>query len=128
MKISVQAELDLVYKSYITKYAQLKGEVQELRMIRKDLLMNNQTGGGSLGNLNVSNRNLIEEIEKDAEQMRNYKVYGYLGELQRQKLEPILDISNELVMMGAAECAFYRNKELTMKLKDVKQHFGSFIR
>lgn len=127
MKLSVQAELDLVYKNYITKYAQLKGEVQELRMIRKDLLMNNQTGG-NLGNVNVSNRNLIEEIEKDAEQMRNYKIYGYLGELQRQKLEPILDISNELVMMGAAECAFYRNKELTMKLKDVKQHFGSFIR
>lgn len=93
VKLSVQAELDLVYKTYITKYAQLKGEVQELRMIRKDLLMNNQTGG-SLGNVNVSNRNLIEEIEKDAEQMRNYKIYGYLGELQRQKLEPILGISN----------------------------------
>ena len=97
-------------------------------MIRKDLLMNNQMGGGGLGNLNVSNKNLIEEIEKDAEQMRNYKIYGYLGELQKQKLEPILGISNELVVMGAAECSFYRNKELTMKLNDVKQHFGSFIR
>ena len=28
VKISVQAELDLIYKSYITKYAELKGEVQ----------------------------------------------------------------------------------------------------
>jgi hypothetical protein len=28
IKISVQAELDLVYKTYITKYAELKGEVQ----------------------------------------------------------------------------------------------------
>ena len=35
VKISVQAELDLIYKSYITKYAELKGEVQELRLMRK---------------------------------------------------------------------------------------------
>ena len=35
VKISVQAELDLIYKAYITKYAELKGEVQELRMMRK---------------------------------------------------------------------------------------------
>lgn len=28
VKISVQAELDLVYKTYITKYAEIKGEVQ----------------------------------------------------------------------------------------------------
>lgn len=94
VKISVQAELDLVYKTYITKYAQLKGEVQELRMIRKDLLMNNQIGGNFGNNANVSNRNLIEEIEQDAEQMRNYKIYGYLGEVQKQKLEPIVELSN----------------------------------
>lgn len=35
IKISVQAELDLVYKTYITKYAEIKGEVQELRLLRK---------------------------------------------------------------------------------------------
>jgi hypothetical protein len=31
-------------------------------------------------------------------------------------------------MIGAAECNFYRNKELSIKLKEVKQHFGSFIK
>lgn len=35
MKLSVQAELDMVYKTFITKYAELKGEVQELRLMRK---------------------------------------------------------------------------------------------
>lgn len=88
IKISVQAELDLVYKTYITKYAELKGEVQELRMLRKEILMGNQTNfsGGFPNNNSVSNKDLISEIEKDAEQMRNYKVYSYLGEMQKQKL------------------------------------------
>ncbi len=33
--MSVQAELDMVYKAFITKYAELKGEVQELRLMKK---------------------------------------------------------------------------------------------
>jgi hypothetical protein len=130
VKISVQAELDLVYKTYITKYAEIKGEVQELRLLRKEILMNNQAGlsNGMGFNTSISNKDLIHEIERDAEHMRNFKIYGYLGELQKQKLEPILSLSNELVMIGAAECNFYRNKELSAKLKEVKQHFGSFIK
>jgi len=40
-------------------------------------------------NVSVSNKDLINEIEKDAEHMRNFRIYGYLGELQKQKLEPI---------------------------------------
>lgn len=129
VKISVQAELDLIYKAYITKYAEIKGEVQELRLMRREILMNNQTGmSNGFGGASVSNKDLISEIEKDAEQMRNYKIYGYLGELQKQKLEPIVELSDELIFIGAAECGFYRQKELSEKLKDVKHHFGSFIK
>lgn len=42
--------------------------------------------------------------------MRNFKVYEYLSELQKQKLEPINQLSEELVMIGAVESPFYRNK------------------
>jgi hypothetical protein len=31
-------------------------------------------------------------------------------------------------LIGAAECPFYRHKEMTSKLKNVKQHMGSFIK
>lgn len=74
--------------------------------------MGNQTNfsGGFPNNNSVSNKDLISEIEKDAEQMRNYKVYSYLGELQKQKLEPIQELANQLVLFGAAEYSFYRNK------------------
>ena len=60
IKLSVQAELDMVYKAYITKYAELKGEVQELRMMRKEILMNSQNGMETYSaNQSVSNRDLI---------------------------------------------------------------------
>jgi|JI10StandDraft_1071094.scaffolds.fasta_scaffold526525_4 hypothetical protein len=52
--------------------------------------MNNQNMSNfTPNNASVSNKDLIQEIERDAEHMRNYRVYGYLGELQKQKLEPI---------------------------------------
>lgn len=76
----------------------------------------------------VSNKDLINEIEKDAEHMRNFRIYGYLGELQKQKLEPINDIANELVMVGVTEIPFYRHKEMTAKFKDVKTSFGSLVK
>ena len=76
----------------------------------------------------VSNKDLVDEIEKDAEAVRNFKVYGYLTELQKQKLVPIQDISSELIIVGSAECPFYCHKELVGKLKTVKNHFGGFIK
>lgn len=50
--------------------------------------MTNQAGfsNGYNHNTTISNKDLIHEIEKDAEHMRNFKIYGYLGELQKQKL------------------------------------------
>ncbi len=129
VKLSVQAELDLVYKTYITRYAELKGEVQELRLLRKEILMSSQANSNyGNPNLPVSNKDLINEIEKDAEHMRNFRIYGYLGELQKQKLEPITEIANELVMVGVTECPFYKHKEMTNKFKDVKTSFGSLVR
>jgi len=37
-----------------------------------------------------SNQDIMSEIEKDAEHFRNYRIYGYLSEMQKQKLNPIL--------------------------------------
>lgn len=76
----------------------------------------------------ASNKDLVSEIAKDAEHMRNYRIYGYLGELQKQKLEPISVISNELILIGAAECPFYKHKEMTGRLKGVKGNFAGIIK
>ena len=54
----------------------------------------NSYSGQNPNNASVSNKDLINQIEKDAEHMRNFRVFGYLGELQKQKLEPITEIAN----------------------------------
>jgi hypothetical protein len=71
---------------------------------------NNNYNNNFANPASVSNKDLISEIQKDAENMRNFKVYEYLSELQKQKLEPINQLSEELVMIGAVESPFYRNK------------------
>ena len=38
----------------------------------------------------TSNYDILAEIEKDSEQFRNFRVYGYLTEMQKAKLNPIL--------------------------------------
>ena len=35
LKISIQSELDHVYKVFILKYSEIKAEVQEMRKLRK---------------------------------------------------------------------------------------------
>lgn len=68
LKLSVQAELDLVYKVFMSKYAEVKGEVQEIRRLRKEILIANQVGyNHSKPNKDTSsNFDLMNEIEKDA--------------------------------------------------------------
>ena len=64
-----------------------------------------------------SNHDIINEIEKDAEHFRNFKVYGYLTEMQKSKLNPILEVCNELILIGSADCPFYKSKEMAFKSK-----------
>ena len=37
-----------------------------------------------------TNNELINDIENDAQLYRNYKVYGYISHIHKQKLKPIL--------------------------------------
>jgi len=91
LKGSMQAELDLAYKTFITKYKEMKAEVQDIRRMRKEILLQNANNYNTFEkNTAASNQDLIQEIEKDAENFRSYKIYGYLSELIKQKLEPVL--------------------------------------
>lgn len=90
--------------------------------------MNNISSNKYFNNLNsTSNQDIVGEIEKDVEQFKNFKVYGYLGELQKQKLTPILGLTNDLILIGSADCPFYRNKEMNNKLKDLRGNFGDML-
>ena len=76
----------------------------------------------------TSNYDILSEIEKDSEQFRNFRVYGYLTEMQKTKLNPILEICNEIILIGSADCPFYKSKEMELKSKDLKNTFSSVIK
>jgi hypothetical protein len=50
-----------------------------------------------------------------------------LTELQKQKLTPILGLTNDLILIGSADCPFYRNKEMNNKLKELRGSFGDLL-
>ena len=90
--------------------------------------MNNITSNKQFNSMNnTSNKDIVGEIEKDVEQFKNFKVYGYLTELQKQKLSPILGLTNDLILIGSADCPFYRNKEMNNKLKELRGNFGDLL-
>lgn len=41
LKLSIVAELDILYKSYIEKYAMLKSEIMEIRRLKKQIYSQN---------------------------------------------------------------------------------------
>lgn len=41
LKISMVAELDLIYKTYIEKYALMKSEIMEIRRLKKQIYSQN---------------------------------------------------------------------------------------
>ncbi len=66
---------------------------------------------------NTSNIGLLEEIEKDSSNFQKFKIYGYLSELQKQKINPLLGLSNDLVLIGSAESPYYHQKVMIEMLK-----------
>lgn len=60
------AELDLVYKVYIEKYAQMKSEIMEIRRLKKQIQSQNM-GQSEISKLttiqhNVSNLDIVREL------------------------------------------------------------------
>ncbi len=72
--------------------------------------MNNISSNKFYNSANTSNKDIVGEMEKDVEQFKNFKVYGYISELQKQKLTPILGLTSDLILIGSADCPYYRNK------------------
>lgn len=54
-------------------------------------------------------------------------MYGYLSEMQKQKVTPIMQICNDIILIGSIDSPFYRSKEMSQKHKDIKAMFSSSL-
>ncbi len=47
--------------------------------------------------------------------------------MQKQKLNPILQLCNELILIGSIDTSFYRSKEMGLKHRDIKATFSESL-
>lgn len=86
LRLSVLAELDIIYKIYMEKYAKLKGEVLEIKRMRDEIEFEiTSKGQGLSGNnfrsshLASSNINTVKSIENGLKDMKKYHILNYIS-------------------------------------------------
>ena len=107
------------------KYATLKGEIMDLKRMKDELEMDidrrnthvvpkyEPPRGGRDGSTvsAASNVNIMKSIEKNNFDVKKYQVLGYIAELQREKLIPLGELTNELVILSQYNNGYYQPKE-----------------
>ncbi len=51
-------------------------------------------------NIALSNRDLLVEIEKDAQLFRTQKIYNQITDLQKENIGPARQLATELITLG----------------------------
>jgi hypothetical protein len=114
LEISILAELDLVYKDFLGRYSEFKTHMVSLREIRRNLLNElPQEQDNYLSQLNqsknqtMSNRDLLSEIEKDAQIFRTQRVYNQITDMQKETIVPARQLASDLITLGGLESSYY---------------------
>ena len=84
----------------------------EFKKIRLELANQRQIGASFFEQINISknqysNLNILEEIEKDAELFKNQELYNKINDVQRERLEPINELSRKIIVLGGTDKSFY---------------------
>lgn len=125
--MSVLAELDLVYKDFLSRYQQFKQHMVSLKDIRRTLMNELSPESEYLPqsrNNSQSNRDLLGEIEKDALLFRTQKVYSQIADLQRENVVPARELANEIILLGGIETQFYDEKIAAELLRSMVEGIG----
>lgn len=106
--------LDIVYKDFMNRYKTFKQHMVNLKEIRRNLINEMpQDQNDYLSHLNqskvnsISNRDLLNEIEKDAQLFRTQKIYSQITDMQKENIQPAKELAMEIIMMGGIETQYY---------------------
>ncbi len=120
LKISIFAELDRIYRNYMEKYANLKGEIMEIKRMRDEIEMSIESRSGNFnsfagrgerpkGAVNP-NSNIMKSMEKNTMDVKKYQMFNYIAELQKEKIVPLTELSGDIVILTQYENGYYQNK------------------
>ena len=77
-------------------------------------------------NTNSSNSDMVKEIEREVLNLRNYKISQYINEIQRKKLSPLMELSQELIIMTSSPFEFYDAATTSARLGELRANFSHF--
>lgn len=126
LKISIMAELDRVYKSYMEKYATLKGEVVQIKKMKEEIELDIDRRTNTylpryhqpdpkevpliLSNA-PANASIMRSLEKNNFDIKKSQMLNYIAELQREKVMPLNELTQELLVLTHYENGFFQPNE-----------------
>jgi hypothetical protein len=126
LKISILAELDRVYKDYMEKYATLKGEIVQIKKMKEEIELdidrrgttylpryhNTDSGEGQASRgKQPNNASIMRSLEKNNFDIKKSQMLNYIAELQREKVMPLNELTQELTILTHYENGFYQPAE-----------------
>lgn len=112
--------LDSHYKNYISKYGQLKELLIEFKNMKLDMPIKNLHPTFAMDLSNLSNGNLIRELEDLRYQSQMSKMFHYVNAMQKEKLALITNLAKELLILSTQLPNYYNSESFNALLKDIK--------
>lgn len=112
--------LDSHYKNYISKYGQLKELLIEFKNMKLEMPIKNLHPTFAMDLSNLSNGNLIRELEDLRYQSQMSKMFHYVNSMRKEKLALITNLAKELLILSTQLPNYYNSEAFNVLLKDIK--------
>lgn len=130
MKLSVNSQIEAVYKDFLGFYRDLKSRVSQLRETRRVILMNypnndyqqHSKAYSPAPHHNASNLNFLQELSRDEEYFKNHRMYEEITSAHSEAMGPIMSIVQNLIAIGG-QGQLYNNEKTSEVLRDMRDRF-----
>lgn len=133
LKLSLTAELDILFRDFMTLYGELKHRVSRLRDVRKQVFEAHSPSEYYHGSErrplpkvssshNISNRDLLRELSQDEEYFRNQHFYESVTDAHMKSLGPVMQVARDIISLGS-EQEFYQGDKGNEVIKRIRNSF-----
>jgi hypothetical protein len=136
LKGKVLEQVDNHFKEFVKKYEKFKEEVIEYKNVKLEVknqnfapqsLMDTTDGLFSAAHL-ASNKELLLELEALRQQNHMTKIFQYINSIQREQVNKILDVSNQILNQLSSLESLTNPENLQADLSEIKMGFNEITK
>ena len=127
-RLSLLASIDQIYRRFLEKYSQFRADLVEINRIKEEItteayasINNNKEINRRKSNIN--NEHTIHSIQTSHEEFRRYHIMKYISDLQKEKLLPVKENGEHLVILTQYDNGFLQGEELKKCLDNILEQF-----